>query len=162
MQLGLLVNFGLQKVEVERIPFTEKQRAIDENFDYIKNYIGALNRNLLAKIRDSILYVFEAHGLGYGESTYRSVVEAELDFREIKHQNRSPIELTNEGEKLSVFMMKPLLIEDRIIFDIRALEEKIDFYDIAKIQSYLKALNLKIGLIANFGKTELEIRGIRA
>jgi len=58
--------------------------------------------------------------------------------------------------------MKPLLIENRIVFDIKALHEKIDFYDIAKIQSYLRALGLKIGIIANFGKNALEIRGVRA
>jgi GxxExxY protein len=28
MHLGLLVNFGLQKIEFERIPFTEKDKAI--------------------------------------------------------------------------------------------------------------------------------------
>jgi len=66
-----------------------------------------------------------------------------------------------EGEIISVFKMKPLLIENRIICDFKALEEKVDFYDIAKIQSYLKALNLKTGVIVNFGKNDLEIRGIR-
>jgi PD-(D/E)XK nuclease superfamily len=58
--------------------------------------------------------------------------------------------------------MKPWLIENRIICDIKALHEKIDFYDIAKIQPYLRALGLKIGIIANFGKNDLEIRGVRA
>lgn len=116
----------------------------------------------MAKLRDAILYVFDAYGLGYGDSTYRKLIEAELEFQQIKYRNRSPIENNYEGERINVFKMKPLLIEDRIICDVRALEEKIDFYDVAKIQSYLKALNLRIGIIANFGKTDLEIRGIRA
>jgi GxxExxY protein len=80
----------------------------------------------------------------------------------IKYQNRTPIELNYDGEVISVFKMKPFLIENRVICDIKALHEKIDFYDIAKIQSYLRALNLKIGIIANSGKSGLEIRGIRA
>ena len=67
-----------------------------------------------------------------------------------------------EGEDLSTFKMKPLLVEDKIICNIIALADKIDFYDIAKIQSYLRALNLKIGVIVSFGKNELEIRGVRA
>ncbi|MGH7456653.1 MAG: GxxExxY protein, partial [bacterium] len=73
-----------------------------------------------------------------------------------------PIELNYDGDIIGVFKMKPLLIENRVICDIKALHEKIDFYDIAKIQSYLRALGLKIGIIANFGKNDLEIRGIRA
>ncbi|MDZ7291175.1 MAG: GxxExxY protein [candidate division KSB1 bacterium] len=161
MCLGLLVNFGLQKVEIERIPFTEKTKTVQENYDYVRDGMTALDRDILARLRDTILHVFETHGLGYGEVTYRKLVEAELDFRQIKFQHRSPIEVSYEGEIISVFKMKPLLIENRIICDIKALEEKIDFYDIAKIQSYLKALNLKIGLVVNFGKNDLEIRGIR-
>lgn len=67
-----------------------------------------------------------------------------------------------EGETISIFKMKPLLIENRLICDIKALHEKIDFYDIAKVQSYLRALNLNTGIIVNFGKKDLEIQGIRA
>jgi hypothetical protein len=42
------------------------------------------------------------------------------------------------------------------------IEKELDFYDIAKIQSYLRALGLRIGIVANPGKNDLEIRGIRA
>ena len=120
------------------------------------------DRDILARLRDAILHVFEAHGLGYGEVTCRKLIETEFDYRKIKYQNRSAIEINYEGETISTFKMKPLLIENRLICDIKALDEKIDFYDIAKIQSNLRALNLKIGVIANFGKNALEIRGIRA
>jgi len=117
-------------------------------------------RNTLAKFRDAIMYVFEIHGLGYGEVIRRKLFQAELDFRRIEYQHRCPIEVQYDGEVVSTFKMKPLLIEDRLICDIKALNEKIDFYDIARIQSYLKALDKKIGVIVSFGKTRLEIRGI--
>jgi len=162
MQLGLLVNFGLQKVEIERFPFTEKDRTVRENYDYIKDCITGQDRKVLAGLREAILYVFEVHGLGYNDVICRQIIEKELDFRQIKFQYRIPIEVNYEGEIINIFKMKPLLVENRIIFDIKAFHEKIDFYDIAKIQSYLRALNLKIGIIANFGKNDLEIRGIRA
>ena len=162
MNLGLLVNFGLQKVEIERIPFTEKDKTISENYDYIRDCLSDENRDILVKIRDAILYVFEVHGLGYSDVTYRRILEHEFDFRHIRYQNRTPIELNYDGETISVFKMRPFLIENRTICDIKALHEKIDFYDIAKIQSYLRALNLRVGIIVNFGKNALEIRGIRA
>jgi GxxExxY protein len=162
MQLGLLVNFGLQKVEIERLPFTEKNRTSVENYDYIRDRITASDREILAALREAIFYVFETHGLGYNDVIYRQILEKELDFRQIKFGNRTPIAVHYEGEVVNVFKMKPLLIEGRIICDIKALHETIDFYDVAKIQSYLRALNLKIGVITNFGKTNLEIRGIRA
>lgn len=162
LRLGLLVNFGLQKVEIERIPFTEKPQRIHENYDYVKNFMNEKDRNFLVKTRDAILHVFEIHGLGYGESLYRKLIETELDFRRIRYQHRFPIEVSYEDEPISIFKMKPMLIENRLICEIKALSNKIDFYDITKIQSYLRALELEIGLIINFGKNSLEIRGVRA
>lgn len=162
MQLGLLVNFGLQKVEIERIPFTEKERSVWENYDYIKECTTEQDRKILARLREAILFAFETHGLGYNDVIYRRIVERELDFQGIKFENRVPIEVDYEGETISVFKMKPFLIESRLICDIKALHENIDFYDIAKIQTYLRALDLRVGIIANFGKDALEIRGIRA
>jgi GxxExxY protein len=162
MQLGLLVNFGLQKVNVERIPFTEKPKTILENYDYIKHGINEKDRNVLARLRDAVLHVFETHGLGYGNVVCQKLVQTELDFRKIEYRNRCPIDVKYEGEIISSFKMKPLLVEDRLICDIKALNEKIDFYDITKLQSYLRALGLKTGVIVSFGKTDLEIRGVRA
>ena len=133
MQLGLLVNFGLQKVEIERIPFTEKEKRIQENYDYIKEQATTQDREALARLRDAILYVFEVHGLGYNDVLYRKIVERELDFQGIKFETRVPIEVDYEGETLGVFKMKPFLIENILICEIKALHEKIDFYDIAKI-----------------------------
>ena len=132
MRLGLLVNFGLQKVEIERIPFTEKTKTLNENYDYVREGMAAHDRDILARLRDAILHVFEMHGLGYGEFVCRKLIEAELDFRQIKFQNRSPIEVSYDGEIISTFKMKPLLIENRVICDVKALEEKIDFYDLPK------------------------------
>jgi hypothetical protein len=34
-------------------------------------------------------------------------------------------------------------------------------YEIIRMQTYLKALGLSIGLLVNFGKSQLEIRGIK-
>ena len=162
MRLGLLVNFGLQKVEIERMPFSEKAREIKENYDYIKNYLTDTDRILLAKLRDAILYVLDVHGLGYGQSIYQKIMGIELDYRQIKYQNRFPIKVKYDEEIISLFKMKPLLIENRLICDIKALVDEIDFCDIARMQSYLRSLGLKIGVIVNFGSDKLEIRGIRA
>lgn len=162
LQLGLLVNFGLQKVKYERMPFSEKPGEFYENYDYIQNSLMDSDQALLAKLRDAILYVLEVHGLGYGESIYRKIMAIELDYRQITYKNRFPIQLKYEDEMISTFNMKPFLIENRLICDIKALVNEIDFYDIARIQSYLRATGLKIGIIVNFGKEKLEIRGVRA
>jgi len=162
LRLGFLVNFGLQKVEFERMPFDRKEKTIDENYDFIKNTITENERKILAKLREAILCIFNTHGTGYGESVYHKMLNIELDYRKIKYQTRFPIGVRFDEEIISTYKMKPLLIENQIICDIKALKDNIDFYDIAKIQSYLRALKLNVGIIANFGSDELEIKGIRA
>ena len=161
-KLGLLINFGLQKVEVKRIRYTKKRKKLSENYDYIRELINEDERIVLARLREAIFYIFEIHGLGYGESVYYRLLEMELDYRKINYQRRLSIPVNFDDEKISEFKMKPFLVENRIICDIKALLDEIDFYDIARIQSYLRALNLKIGIIVSFGKNELEIRGVRA
>lgn len=162
LMLGILVNFGLQKVAYDRIPFTEKEKKVTENYDYINFRMNASERNTLNRLVKAILYIFEIHGLGYGEYIYRRMLSLELEHRKIDYRWRFPINVNFDSQIVSVYKMKPLLIEEEIICDIKALKDRIDFYDIAKIQSYLRALRLNIGIIANFGKTELEIRGVRA
>lgn len=63
-RLGLLVNFGLPKVKIKRIPFTKKEKKISEDYDYIKELITPENRKYLQSVREAILSVFEIHGLG--------------------------------------------------------------------------------------------------
>lgn len=162
LRLGLLVNFGLQKVEFERMPFDEKPKTTNENYDFIKNIITERERKVLAKLREVILDIFNTHGSGYGESVYNKMLAIELDYRKISYQTRFPIEVRFEKDIISTFKMKPMLIENQIICDIKALKDNIDFFDIAKIQSYLRALKLNIGIIANFASDELQIKGIRA
>ncbi len=162
LRLGLLVNFGLQKVEFERMPFGEKEKTINENYDFIKNIITEKERKVLAKLREAILYIFNTHGSGYSESVYNKMLAIELDYRKIRYQSRFPIAVRFEEDIISTFKMKPMLIENQIICDIKALKDNIDFYDIAKIQSYLRALKLNISIIVNFASDELQIKGIRA
>ena len=160
--LGLLVNFGLHKVYFQRIPYSEKPKQISENYEHLPAGLSREEEQLLVSVREAICSVMEIHGLGFGETVYRRLLAAELDFRGIHFRRRAPIQVEFEGKHINTFVMKPLLIENRVICDLKALRSEIDFYDIAKIQSYLRSLRLDIGLIANFGKHELEIRAIHA
>jgi GxxExxY protein len=88
--LGLLVNFGRLKTEFERIPFDEKEKKVVEDYSEIKGKIDESMRQLLAKVRDAILFVYETHGLGYGTVVCRDLIRAELDYQKIPYQ-RNPL-----------------------------------------------------------------------
>jgi len=160
-ELGLLVNFGLPKVNIERRVYHEKPLVVDENYDYVKGHMNEAERQTLKKLREAILFVAETHGLGFGKSVVNKIIEMELAHQKIKFEKGVPIPVNYLDEIIRVFKMRHLLIENNIICGITALQDSISHYDISKIKSYLKALKLSIGLAVNFGKSKVEIRGVR-
>jgi GxxExxY protein len=159
-RLGLMVNFGLPKIKIKRIPFTEKEKKLREDYSYIKNRITESERDLLLKLRDAILFVYECHGLGYGKVVCRKLVETELTFQNIRFEKHATIVVKYNEEVIRNFKMRYLLVDDRVILGVTALQREVN-YEITTMQTYLKALGLSVGMLVNFGKSQLEIRGIK-
>jgi GxxExxY protein len=159
--LGLLVNFGLPRVNYKRVPFSEKKKNIFEDYDYIKKQISESDRQILKVIREALLFIFKCHGLGYGKSIYKKIVAAEFNFQRLNFKTDVPIPVKYDQEIIRHCEMRYLLVEDRIILGITALRKELN-YEIVTIQTYLKALGLSIGLVVNFGRTHLELIGVRA
>jgi GxxExxY protein len=159
--LGLLVNWGFPRLQIQRIPFSEKTKQIAEDYSFIKGALAKPERETLTRLRDAILCVLEIHGLGYGKSVYQSLVEAELNYRQIKLERGRIINVTYDGAVIRSFPVRVWLIEDRILCDVTALQDNILPEHAVRLQTFLRYLNLSTGLIVNFGKTNLELRGVR-
>ncbi|KAA0227958.1 GxxExxY protein [candidate division KSB1 bacterium] len=158
--LGLLVNWGFPRLQIKRIPFSEKPKEITEEYGYIKGTLTEPERQTLAKLRDAILFVLETHGLGYGKSVYQDLVKAELQYRQIKMEKGKKVDVMYDGELIRSFPMRFWLIENRILCDVTALQDSILPEHAVRMQTFLKHLNLSTGLIVNFGKRKLELRGV--
>ncbi len=159
--LGIIANFGQPKVKIERRIFHEKPLVIDENYDYIKNEMNETKRQILKKVRQSILLVGKLHGLGFGKPIVKKIIETELAYQGISCEKGIAIPVNYLGETIRNYKMRHLLIEQNIICGITALQDSITYHDISTIKSYLQALKLKIGLALNFGKSKLEIKGVK-
>lgn len=158
-ELGFLVNFGLPKVAIKRIIFTEKEPKFIEDYTYIKDLITPDIRGSLVMLRASVLTIFETHGLGYGASVYQELLHRELSYKKIEFTPQAIIPIKFDGQLVKNFEMKWPIIDKQFICGIAVLKEDSTL-DIIKVQTYLKALNLPIGLLAHFGKEKLEIYGI--
>ncbi len=159
--LGLMANFGQPKVKIERRIYHEKPLVIDENYDYVKDQMSQTERQIMKRLRQSIVFIGKLHGLGFGKSIVQKIVETELGYQRIRFEKGVPIPVSYLGETIRTFKMRHLLIEQKIICGITALQDSITHHDISQIKSYLRALKLKIGLVVNFGKSKLEIKGVR-
>jgi GxxExxY protein len=159
--LGLMVNFGLPRVNIKRIPFNEKEKKLWEDYSYIHNRMSERERQLMLKLREAVLFIYNNHGLGYGKTVCRKLVEIELAFQKIQFEQHANIAVKYNGEVIRNFKMRFLLVENIVILGIAALQQQVN-YEITTMQTYLKALGLTVGLLVNFGKSKLEIRGIKA
>lgn len=158
--LGLLVNFGQPKVKIERRIYDDKPFVVDESYDHIKSRMTEHERQILQRVRDAILFVGETHGLGFGKSVVRKLVEAELAYQQIQNDKDVPVPVNYLGETIRTYKIRHLLLEKRLVCGVTALQDAVTYHDVSKIKSYLRALNLSIGLAVNFGKSKLEIKGV--
>jgi len=158
--LGLLVNFGRLKIKTERIPFDEKEKKIIEDYSEIKGKISESLRQLLAELRSAILFVYETHGLGYGAIVCRDLLRAELDYQKIACQSRPSIQIEFQGKPIRACKAKALCIADQILCGVTAIQDQVTLFDVKRMKTYLKYSNMPLGLLINFGKSNLEIKAI--
>ncbi len=94
-------------------------------------------------------------GCGFLEAVYQEALGIELDERRIPHVPQKRIEISYKGRMLNKEYIADFLCHDQIMVEIKAIKA-ITGIEEAQILNYLKATNLPIGLIVNFGVPKLE------
>lgn len=110
-------------------------------------------------IVDSAIEVHKHMGSGLLESAYEECLKFELESRGLKVQQQIPVPLLYKGNQLGLGYKIDLLVEDTVIVELKTVKE-IDDVHLAQTLTYLKLMNLKVGLILNFN-AELMKYGIR-
>ena len=94
-------------------------------------------------------------GCGFLEAVYQEALEIELDERRIPYVQQKRIEIYYKDRVLNKEYIADFLCHDRIVVEIKA-NKAITGIEEAQILNYLKATNLPLGLIINFGAPRLE------
>jgi len=97
-------------------------------------------------------------GSGCLEPVYEEVLVIELALREIAFKRRHRFNLELKGHVIGNGRID-LLVEDRLIVEIESVDALLPIHQ-AQLISYLKALDLQLGLILNF-KVPILKSGIR-
>lgn len=109
-----------------------------------------MNENELAKIVfESGLKVHRALGAGLLESAYEECLFYELTKQNILVEQQKALPLVYKEVKLDAGYRIDLLIEKKLIVEIKAVEALHDLH-LAQILTYLKLSNCKLGLLINF------------
>ena len=106
------------------------------------------------KITDDILKIYYDiyNQLGYGflEKIYQNAMFLELKKKGYKVEAQKPIKVYYKNQLLGEYFTD-LLIEDKIILELKACELLMNVH-IAQLMNYLKATEVEVGLLLNFGE----------
>ncbi|MGM0656890.1 MAG: GxxExxY protein [Thermodesulfobacteriota bacterium] len=101
-------------------------------------------------IRGAVFEVYKEMGCGFLEAVYQECLEEELSKRGIPFVAQQQIQLMYKGEPLHQTYKLDLICYNKIILELKAVKDIASEHK-AQVINYLKAANLKLGLLINFG-----------
>ena len=152
--LGILINFGLERLEYTRVPFSPVDGKITR--DNLWNEFRSKN-NPAGEIDSVLNSILETHGLGYSSKTYEGLFATECEFQNIK-QNKPSISLNYSGCALGEKTVHAFCINEDILVSITALNDNSSAIDLTRLLSYMKQTGIKNGVLANFGRNTITMR----
>lgn len=96
-------------------------------------------------------------GCGFLEAVYQEALETELTERQVPYVAQKKIQISYKGRVLKKEYIADLLCHDQIIVEIKAVKVLAEIEE-AQLLNYLKATQLPLGLLINFGSQRLEWR----
>jgi GxxExxY protein len=102
------------------------------------------------KINGSLFEVYRQLGNGFLESVYQEAVEYQLKKDDIPFKSQKEISIYYDGKPLKQFYKADIICYDNIIVELKAIKILLNEHK-AQLMHYLKATNMKLGLLANFG-----------
>src|SRR3989344_182958 len=104
--------------------------------------------DLSYKIMGVMFEVGNGLGFGHKENFYQKAVENEFRKNNIKCIGQLPVRMKFRGESVGIYYFD-FLIEDKIVLEIK-VRNYFSRKDIEQLYRYLKAKDLKLGLIVHF------------
>ncbi len=96
-------------------------------------------------------------GNGFLEQVYQEALELELKDRNIPFQREAKLSIEYKGQILKKYYIADFICFGRIILELKALSDLTSEHE-SQVLNYLKATDLKLGLLINFGSRRLQYK----
>ena len=116
---------------------------------------GLLYKNESFRIIGAAMEVHKVLGCGFIEAVYQEALEEEFKKRGIPYEREKELTIDYKGRLLSKTFRADFIYYDKIILELKAVSDITDDH-YAQIYSYLKASQMGLGLLINFGKANLD------
>ena len=116
---------------------------------------GLVYKDEVYKIMGAAMEVASELGSGFLEAVYQEALSIELEAHGIPHVPQKRIDIYYKGQRLDKIYVADFCCYGHILVEIKAIKA-ITPVEIAQILNYLKATEMPLGLLINFGSPRLE------
>ncbi|WP_426090625.1 GxxExxY protein [Flavobacterium sp. DSR3-2] len=111
-------------------------------------------KDLIYQVNGSAIEVHKYLGPNLLESVYHTCLKKELTIRGFEFQTELIIPVNYKGLELETGLRCDLLVEKSLVVELKAIEKVLPIHE-AQILTYMKLLEVPIGLILNFNVTHI-------
>jgi GxxExxY protein len=94
--------------------------------------------------------VYREKGNGFLEAVYQECLQKEFEYQKIPFKEKPKLQITYKSSILKQYYEPDFLCYDKIILEIKAVKT-LTIEHKAQIINYLKATDLSLGILVNFG-----------
>ena len=152
-RVGLLVNMGLDRVEVERVVYDPPETEWLENWDAWTDHIDGEDRAAGRAIREALRNVYAEHTTGYGEEVLTKIVLCALRQQGLSVTVSPLAKAFYRSVEVHELALACLVANERIVVTLSALFGTNDF-NVSRGRFYLKTLDLRWAIAADLARNE--------
>jgi GxxExxY protein len=158
--LAFVVNFGEGSLVDERLPNFVRDKQVA--FEWTRQVVlpDVPNPELTEEIFRALYRVHFELGPGFFHQVYRRATRVELKERQIGFEYIKHLPVTYAGIVLGEQETRLISVENQLLVATMAVKE-VDEAMKQMMRSRMKRLDIGFGLLANFNRTELEVKLVR-
>ena len=120
----------------------------------IRNKRDVLYPELSFQIMQVVFDIHKCLGPGFTEDIYQKAVCFEFSTRNIPYEVEKAIQISYKGHSVGCYRLD-LVVDNKIILELKAVSALQDLFK-QQLLSYLKATDLRLGILINFGSNRVE------
>jgi GxxExxY protein len=109
-----------------------------------------LHKEITSNIIQTFYKVYNTLGYGFLEKVYENAMRIELGKSELSVEQQRNIKVYYDSEQVGDYYAD-LLVENLVIVELKAAETICEEHE-TQLLNYLKATDIEVGLLINFGK----------
>jgi GxxExxY protein len=110
--------------------------------------------DITGEIVDAAVRLHKALGPGLLESVYEMVLTRDLQRRGLHVERQKPVSFQYDGLEFEDAFRIDLLVESKVVVEVKSVERPAPVHG-KQVLTYLRLMNLPVGLLLNFGAPTL-------